>query len=175
MIRVAWFVMLLSSVTACTVTVAQIAPVSKIQTAGGFLDVCGSSETQMSAAQGEAVKKALPSEMPEALYRQMDNRMAEVTMCFGYLGGLIEGWKEGHEHGVIAAQFPDAWPTDEKKALDGLPLKQVQAASAAMKTDVPCIPDYVTIGQERDILIKFIQKNPLLRIALTRRVLWLAY
>jgi hypothetical protein len=128
--RVAWFVMLLSSVT-----VAQIAPVPKIQTAGGFLDVCGSSETQMSAAQLEAVKKALPSEMPEALYRQMDNRMAEVTMCFGYLGGLIEGWKEGHEHGVIAAQFPDAWPTDEQKALAGLPLKQLQAVNAAMNTD----------------------------------------
>lgn len=153
---------------------AQIAPVSKLQTAGGFLEVCGAPETQLSAAQLAAAKKALPSEMPEALYRQMDNRVAEVAMCLGFLGGLTEGWKEGHEHGVIAAQFPDGWPSDEKKALAALPLKQLQEANAAMNTDVPCIPDYVTLGQERDILVKFIQKH-MVTIALTRHVVWLAF
>jgi hypothetical protein len=157
------------------VGIAQVASVSQIETAGGFLDVCGPSETQLSAAQAEALKKAPPSEMPEALYRQMDNRLAEVAMCFGFLGGLSEGWKEGHEHGVIAAQFPEAWPNDEKKALSGLPLKQLQAVTAAMNTDVPCFPDHVTLGQERDIVVKFIRKNPFITIAPTRRVVWLAF
>jgi len=157
------------------VGLAQIAPVSSIQTAGGFLEVCGSPDTQMSAAQAEALKKAPPSEVPSALSKQMDNRIAEVTMCFGYLAGLIEGWKEGHEHGVVAAQFPKGWPNDEKKALDHLPLKQLESAQAAMNIDVPCIPDSITIGEERDIVVKFIRKNMPLTKALTRRVVWLAF
>ena len=100
-------------------------------------------------------------------------------MCIGYVTGLIEGWKEGHEHGVTAAQFPDGWPQDEEKAVKALPLKQLQAANAAMKVDVPCVPDYVNVGQERDILVKYIRerqtKNPLISVALTRHVIWLAF
>jgi len=153
---------------------AQIAPVSKLQTAGGFLEVCGPPATTLSAAQVEALKSAPPSGL-DPIFKQMDNRMAEVTMCFGYLTGLVEGWKEGHEHGVIAAQFPSGWPKDENKALQTLPLKQLQEVSAAMKSDVPCIPDYVTIGQEQDIVVKFIQKNMLLTLARTTRVVWLAF
>jgi hypothetical protein len=82
-------------------------------------------------------------------------------------------------HGVAAAQFPEGWPQDEKKALSALPLKQLQVASAAMNVDVPCIPDYVTIGQERDILVKYIReqqtKNPFISAAMTHRVIWLAF
>jgi hypothetical protein len=164
------FFMLLSGIT-----IAQIAPVSSLQSASGFLETCGSPDTALSAAQAAAVKNALPSELPQKLYQEMDNRVAEVATFFAYLAGLIEGWKEGHEHGVIAAQFPDGWPADEKKALAALPLKQFNAATAAMTVDVPCIPDYVTIGQERDIVVKFIRKNMLLTMGMTRRVVWLAF
>lgn len=157
------------------VGLAQIAPVSSIQTAGGFLEVCGSPDTQMSVAQAEALKKALPAEMPSALSKQMDNRMAEVMMCFGYLAGLTEGWKEGHEHGVVAAQFPKGWPSDEKKALAHLPLRQLETVQAAMNVDVPCIPESITIGEERGIVVKFIRNNMSLTTALTRRVVWLAF
>ena len=100
-------------------------------------------------------------------------------MCVGYVAGLTQGWKEGHEHGVTAAQFPDGWPQDEEKALKALPPKQLQTANAAMKVDVPCIPDYVTIGQERDILVKYIRdtqsKNPFMTAAMTHRLIWLAF
>jgi hypothetical protein len=44
-----------------------------------------------------------------------------------------------------------------------------------MKVGVPCIPDYITIGQENDILVKYIQKNPLLSLALTSRVIEAAF
>ncbi len=101
-------------------------------------------------------------------------------MCLAFVSGLEKGWKEGHEHGVVAAQFPEGWPKDEKKALDALPLKQVQAGKAAMAVDVPCVPDYITIGQKRDIVVKYIrdqqkQGNFLIPLALTSRVLWLAF
>jgi hypothetical protein len=160
-----------------SVSFAQIATVSNVQTAGGFLDVCGQPDTQLSKAQTEELMKVPPSQFADKLGKEMANKTADVSMCFGYLAGLIEGWKEGHEHGVIAAQFPEGWPKDEKKALAALPLKQIQAAQAAMGTDVPCIPDYVTIGQERDILVKYIREkgSPFIRVALTSHVFWLAF
>jgi Rap1a immunity proteins len=158
---------------------AQIATISNIQMASGFLDVCGRSESQFSKAQSETVKNALPSQMMETLKGVMDERVTDESLCMGYVAGLIEGWKEGHEHGVMAAQFPDGWPQDEKKALGTLPLKQLRSATAAMSVDVPCIPDYETIGQERDIVVKYIReqqaKNPFINAAMTHRVIWLAF
>ena len=159
---------------------AQIATISDIQTAGGFLDVCGRSANQFSKAQGETVGKSPPSDVTEVLKKVMADRVADESLCMGYVAGLIEGWKEGHEHGVVAAQFPEGWPQDEKKALAALPPKQLQAGQAAMTVDVPCIPDYVTIGQERDIVVKYIRDqekkgNPFIALALTPRVLWLAF
>jgi hypothetical protein len=158
---------------------SQISSISKLQTAGGFADVCGRADTQLSREQGESIKNAPAGQTLDALQKAMNDSMAEKTMCIGYVAGLIEGWKEGNEHGVTAAQFPDGWPQDEEKALKALPSKQLQAASEAMKVDVPCIPDYVTIGQERDLLVKYIRDqqktNPFISIAMTRRVMWLAF
>lgn len=124
----------------------------------------------------EALKNAPPAASAvDPILKQMDNRMVEVAMCFGYLTGLVDGWQEGHEHGVMAAQFPNAWPKDEKKALATLSSKQLSEANAAMKLDVPCIPDYVTLEQKQDIVVKFIQKNMLLTLARTTRVVWAAF
>jgi hypothetical protein len=49
-----------------------------------------------------------------------------------------------------------------------------------MSIDVPCVPDYVTVGQERDIVVKYIrdqekQGNPFIRMALMSRIVWLAF
>jgi hypothetical protein len=96
-------------------------------------------------------------------------------MCLAFISGLEQGWKEGHEHGVTAAQFPGGWPKDEQKALSNLSTKQLEASLAAMKVDVPCIPTYVTLAQERDILVKFIREHSLLTVAMTSRVMWLAF
>jgi len=159
---------------------AQVAPISSILTAGGFLDVCGRPDESLSKEQLGAVKSVPPSQSMDKLKAAMTDRMTEVVMCLAFVSGLAQGWKEGHEHGVAAAQFPDGWPEDEKKAFSSLPLKQLQAATAAMSRDVPCIPDYVTVGQQRDILLKYIrdqekQGNPFITLALTSRVLWLAF
>jgi hypothetical protein len=158
---------------------AQVASVSKLVSAGGFLEVCGLSDTQPSKEQIATMKSAPPPQAMGALQKALDDRLAEEAMCVGYVAGLTDGWKEGHTHGVVAAQFPDGWPKDEDKAIKALPLKQLESADAAMKVDIPCIPDYVTIGQERDALVKYIREqqktNPLIGIALTRHVIWLAF
>src|ERR1700687_2700704 len=112
---------------------------------------------------------------------QIDTSGREIVAirAIGSVSGMEQGWKEGHKHGVIAAQFLDGWPKDEQKALAALPVKQLQAASAAMSRDVPCIPGYVTIGQERDIVVNYIReqqkKNPFITIAKTYHVVWLAF
>ena len=54
-----WFVFLSS------VCFAQIASISRLQTAGGFLEVCGPEVTQLSKEQGETVQKAPPSQVLE--------------------------------------------------------------------------------------------------------------
>jgi hypothetical protein len=157
---------------------AQVAPISKLQTAGGFLEVCGRADTQLSKEQVETMKRNAQAGQPmDALKQALNDSLTEQAMCLAYVDGLIEGWKEGHEHGVTAAQFPDGWPEDEEKAIKALPLKQLQASNAAMKIDVPCIPDYVTIGQERDIIVKYVResKNPFISVAMTHRVMWLAF
>lgn len=128
---------------------AQIAPLSKLWTAGGFLEVCGRGDQELSKEQLATVKNAPPSQLTEKLKEAMADRTAEFAMCLGFVSGLQQGWKEGHEHGVIAAQFPDGWPTDEKKALAALPVKQLDAAGRAMTVDVPCIPGYVIIMSVR--------------------------
>ena len=164
---------------ACT-CFAQIAPVSKIQTASGFLEVCGRGDTELSKEQVETMKKSSQEGQPmDALRQAMSDRLAEQVMCLGYVAGLTEGWKEGHEHGVTAAEFPDGWPQDEEKAIKALPVRQLELSVAAMKRDVPCIPDYVTLGQLRDILVKYIReqqaKNPFIGVAMTHRVMYLAF
>ncbi len=128
----------------------------------------------------ETLKNVAPSQFMEKLKEAMADRTTEVTMCLAYVAGIEHGWKEGHEHGVVAAEFPEGWPKDEQKSLANLPLKQLQAGQAAMKVDVPCIPDYVTIGQERDIVVKYIRDqegkgNFLIPVAFTSRVVYLAF
>jgi hypothetical protein len=169
-----------ASVLLSNVSFAQIASVSTLVTAQGFLDVCGLPDTSLSKAQLDTAKSAPPSQVMENFKDAMGDRTTEVAMCLAFVAGLELGWKEGHEHGVTAAQFPDGWPKDERKALAALPVKQLEASQAAMTVDVPCIPDYVTLGQKRDIIVKYIRDqqkagNFLIPIALTSHIAWLAY
>jgi hypothetical protein len=159
---------------------AQIAPLYKLRTAGDFLDVCGRGDQELSKEQLATVKNAPPSQAMEKLREAGADRLTEVVMCAAFVSGLEQGWKAGHEHGVIAAQFPAGWPEDEQKALSGLPLKQLEATNAAMSVDVPCIPSYVTVGQEKDIVVRFIQNqekqgNVLITDAPTYRVVYFAF
>jgi hypothetical protein len=158
---------------------AQVAAITDIATASGFVETCGRKPGTYSKEQAETIKNAPPSQVLEAMTKALHDSASEGMMCLGFVAGLHMGWEEGHEHGVVAAQFPDGWPKDEKKALAALPLKQLQAATTAMKVDVPCIPDYVTVGQERDIIVKYIREqektNPFMSLALTSRMAYLAF
>lgn len=162
-----------------SVSLAQIAPLSSIWEAGTFLDVCGRPDGALSKEQLDAAKNAPPSQFTDKLKEEMSNRTVEVVMCLTFVSGLEQGWKEGHEHGVMAAQFPGEWPKDEKKALESVPPKQLQAIHAAMSTDVPCVPDYVTTGQKRDIVVKYIRgqvkANGFMALVPTYRMVYFAF
>jgi len=95
---------------------AQTTPVSKIRFVAGFLEVCDVKDNQLSKTRTEVLKNTTGNVM-DALKKAMDDQLAEVSLCFDYLSGLADGWQEGHEHGVIAAHFPAAYPSDLKKSL----------------------------------------------------------
>jgi hypothetical protein len=146
----------------------QTAKPSDIQTAGGFLDVCGRPDLRVSKRNMESVGKA--SNAMEAIHDAMNAALADRTLCIGYLTGLIEGWQEGHDQGVLAAHFPAGVPRNESDPfhadLKSVSSNELQAMSAALKNDVPCLPDRLTNGETMDVVIKYIRdfslKNPFL-------------
>ena len=159
---------------------AQTATVPEIQTAGGFLDVCGRKDLQASKKSMEAVEKAPTGEVIDTMKKAMDDSVADHALCLAYLAGLVDGWKEGHEHGVLAAHFPAGvpLPRDVSTALKSLSDKEVGAASAAMENDVPCLPEHLTFGELKDTAVKYIRDqltpNPFLRSVPTFRMVPLA-
>jgi Ssp1 endopeptidase immunity protein Rap1a len=145
--------------------VAQAATPSAIEDARGFLDVCGLKDQLSKENMAElTIEKALAA------------KLADTNLCYGYLMGLIDGWKEGHEHGVVAAHFTAGFPEDEFAAFKAMPAKERQDMSEAFKTDVPCLPDKITIGELRDIVVKWIRdsKDPFLSELRTSRAVELA-
>ena len=152
-----------------------LAPVrpQKLQTVGGFLEVCGRESTQLSKERFDAVAKAPPDEFMDALEKAWDQGLADQTVCLGYLTGLYEGWKEGHEHGVLAATFPAGVPRDLETALKSLSLKELEAVRAAFENDVPCTPDDMTFGELQAVVVKYFcrefEEDPLSSILLTSR------
>ena len=69
-------------------------------------------------------------------------------------------------------------PRDEPTALKSLSDKELEAASAAMKNDVPCLPEHITFGELSDVVVKYIRgqlvQHSLLSIAPTFRMVPLA-
>jgi Ssp1 endopeptidase immunity protein Rap1a len=145
--------------------VAQAATPPAIEDARGFLDICGLKDKLSKENMAEpTIEKALAA------------KQADDSLCLGYLTGLIDGWKEGHEHGVVAAHFTAGFPQDEFAAFKAMPEKERQDMGVAFKVDVPCLPDKVTLGELRDIVVKWIQdsKDPLLSELRTSRAVELA-
>ncbi len=170
---VAMYLLLLS--TPCF---AQTATPSSIGTAGGFLDVCGLKDTQLSKETMDTVKKAPTGEAMETLNKALAQKTAEVNLCLGYLKGLMEGWQEGHEHGVMAAHFPDGVPRDVTNAVKSLPDKEIDAMGAEFKNGVPCLREHISIGGIREIVVNYIRDqvtaSPLMGLVPTSRMFPLA-
>jgi hypothetical protein len=154
---------------------AQSANPSDLQTVGGFLDFCGLKDGQISKRSLEKTKAAPPEKVVEAIQQSMRDSVADKALCLGYLNGLVEGWKEGHEHGVLAARFPAGVPKPEEmdKALKTLSAEQLKADVAGMSNDVPCLPEHLTFGDLNDAVVKGLHeradKSPFARIFLTSR------
>ena len=155
---------------------AQTAKSSEIGTIGGFLDVCGHEVTQLSKEQMDAMAKAPTGEFLHTIDKAMGANVADHAVCFAYLKGLIDGWEEGHEHGVLAMQFPAGIPDKEHLAvaLKSMTAKDLQAAHAAMNADTLCLPDQVTNGEVMDAVLRYARgytrDNVLLRLIPTSRV-----
>ena len=152
--------------------------VSNIQNVNGYLDICGVKEGAFSKDVGEALNRVPSSQIMESLQKAMDGSLADKNMCFAYLTGIAEGFKDGHEHGVVAAQFPEGFPKDEPAALKTLPLKQLNAASGAMKSDVHCLPEHISFGELNNTVVKYtrdaINKNGLMSLVPTYRMVQFA-
>lgn len=141
---------------------------SDIGSAGGFLAICGAKSGQFFKKNMDAIKDAPPGEVTDAITREITARSAETSLCVGYLTGLIEGWQEGHDQGVFAAHFPAGVPRNETDPfhadLKSVSRDELQAMSAAIKNDVPCLPDRLTTGEAMEVVIKYIRdfslKNP---------------
>ena len=72
---------------------AQAASLSAIQDQAGFYRVCYLNNVTLKQTEAQ--------------------KLADESLCSGYLNGLINGWRDGHGHGVLAAHFPGAFPADE--------------------------------------------------------------
>jgi hypothetical protein len=162
---------------ACAAQTVHTAKPSDIQGVQGFLKVCDREPGSMSLENAELMKHPT-GDVTELLYRAMDASISDYLLCTGYVTGIYEGWKEGHEHGVVAAHFPDGIPADESAALKKLPLAEIQSASRAMNVDVPCLPDQVSFGDLQRVVLKHIReevkKNPFMGLASTSRAVPLA-
>jgi hypothetical protein len=147
---------------------AQNTTLQKLQTVGGFLEVCGREDPQLSKERIEAVAKAPPGEVMHAIEKVWAAGFADQTLCLGYLNGLYEGWEEGHQHGVLAATFPAGLPRlevfgaptplpDLSTALKSLSDKELETLGAALENDVPCTPDHMTFGELKEVVVKYVR------------------
>ncbi len=72
-------------------------------TVGGFLEVCGIGDSQASKFTMERLKHDPDFKMEKVF----EEKIREQSLCLGYSVGLSEGWKEGHNDGVLTAHLPD--------------------------------------------------------------------
>jgi hypothetical protein len=139
---------------------AQTAKPSDLRTAGGYLHFCGLKDNELSPEGVKAMKSAPPDKASEAFKEALANSVADRGMCLAHLSGVVEAFKEGHEHGVVATYFTKGFPNtvgEERAFWKALPVKDLEAASAAMKNDVYCLPDTIALGALNDIVITLIR------------------
>jgi hypothetical protein len=153
---------------------AQTITPSDIMTAGGFLENCGTADNGLSTKSMNTLKGAPPNQVMDEFKKALADNAADYGMCLGYLAGLHQGWREGHEHGVVAAHLPDGIPGDLSAPLKTMPLDELRAANLQMKSGVPCLPDHTSLGEVKDVVIKYIREqnktNPLVTLMPTARV-----
>jgi len=148
-----------------------------LKLASEFLKVCGraSESSKPSENNFQVMKNGPPEKFQETFQRVLDAKVAELGICIAYLEGIAEGWQEGHEHGVVAMEFPGNYPLDLNAALKTVSERQLKDASLAMNTDVPCEPQHLTSGERLRTVLDYMRNHQLLLIlSLSSRVIPLA-
>lgn len=158
-------------VCAPTPSQAQNVTTTDLSTAGTFLENCGLKEGVPSKKNVEAMK-ANPN-ASEALRTGLSNITADYVVCVAYIEGVIAGWKEGHEQGVVVAHFPQGIPDDLDAARSSLPPEEKHNIHLAIEIGQPCFPEHLTLGQLRETVVSYIRdettKNPLMNTVRTAR------
>jgi hypothetical protein len=150
------------------------ANVSDIQQAAGFAKICGRKGTV--SEENLAVLKASRGDITQLMYKAMDANLVDRATCVAYLTGIIDGWQEGHEHGVAAMVFPKGIPDIDhyEQAVHSLSTEQMNVANSGMNADPMCIPEHISTSEVLNVVVGYIQaqiaKNPARGIALTARM-----
>jgi hypothetical protein len=129
------------------------AALSDIRSLGGFLSVCGLPDSQASKFTMDRVKHDPGFDV----YKVGEEKIREQALCVAYSVGLYDGWKEGHDDGVLTTHMPDGivpFP-DLQPALKSLSTKELATLGVQMHSDLPCDSDNQTAGDVRDALVKY--------------------
>jgi hypothetical protein len=130
-----------------------VASLSDIRSVGGFLAVCGIPDAQSSKFTMDRIKHDTDFNVNKIF----EDKSREQALCIAYSVGLYDGWKEGHDDGVLTTHLPDGivpFP-DLQPALKSMPAKELASMQAQMHTDIPCDPYKQTAGDIRDALVKY--------------------
>jgi hypothetical protein len=150
------------------------ANVSDIQQAAGFAKICGRKTTV--SEENLAVLKATRGDITQLMYKATDAALVDVATCVAYLTGTIDGWQQGHEHGVDAVVFPKGIPDIDhyEQAVHSLSLDQLNVANSGMHSDPMCVPEHISTSEVLNVVVRYIQaqiaKNPAMGIAPTARM-----
>lgn len=137
------------------------ATVVDIQQAGGFAKVCGRDDTAISEANAAVLKSNKTGDFTALLFRAQDAALVDREICITYLSGLIDGWQEGHQHGVDVMLFPAGIPNTDHygAALKSLPIEQLKIGAAASKADPMCVPEHITQGEVLTVVVRYIKAD----------------
>lgn len=133
---------------------------SDIQDVGGFLDICGRGN-RFSKENDEVLKNGSPAEFQKNFEQALVANLGDQSMCLAYVSGIIDGWQEGHDHGVLAVYFPEGVPqrSDLVTALKSLSDKDFETYRAANSNDILCLPDRITFGQILEAALKSLREQ----------------
>ena len=118
--------------------------VTDIQEAGGFLRVCGSDN---------------PS-------------LADSIICLTYMTGVIDGWREGHDQGVMTAAFPNGVPRDLSGALKSMSQADLARTRKQLNNGALCIPEHMSIGGVERVVLDYFRAKKVVFGKSSRLIAW---
>jgi hypothetical protein len=92
----------------------------------------------------------------ELLQKCRDEGPTGATFCLGYIVGYGYGYADGRQGGAIYQRFGNMKPEDFDR-------RKSEVNKISRAASEYCIPDGVTQGQVRDIVVRYLDQNPTIR------------